>query len=146
MIHHLVDHRSGRDLGGQRVPVQLGGEALPYQRWKIANQKWAECGIRGSSLRPQTLAEVQLGIGQQYGQFRRGETCSLGFAFQQRVGVRQCLQAPVQSGHLLEVSEIAGVYIEHGRRQRDAVDQRLVLVDVVGQHQSADIIGHVSQH
>ena len=104
-----------------------------------------ERGVVGTVLGEEPLGAAQLRVGQQHRQFGNGEPGFGGTALGDSFGIGKGFERAVETGRLLEVGDIAGVDVEHRGREVHRVDERAVLSDVVAQHVSRDVGGHLRE-
>ena len=144
-IHDVVHDARGDDLPSKRVQVDRRGEPFDEQRREVAVEDTTH-GCLVDVFGQELLGERELGVGHDDGQFWRGEPCALRLSFEERVGVGERLEVSVEPRCPLEVTQVSGVRVEHGGCQGHGIDERLVLIDVVGEDEGGHVVGHLGEH
>ncbi len=141
-IDEAVDERGRDDLAAQAMLFERIGELLHRGGGKIAREHRGEGRIVGQVARHDLRIEVELGIGQQHGEFGPRQALGLVFQLLKLAVARQELHRAVQAPAPLQVAHVAamGVEIAHGAALRDGERQRLVVV--VFQHMRRHVVGH----
>ena len=142
VVDHLVGQRRGDDLAAQTVLADLVGVAVGQLVGEVAEQEPVAPRIFGQVALDELTGEEVLGVGEQHRELGRREPLPLGFAAGDVLVGGQRLDLAVDQPFAFEPVQVPLVDIDQRRCLHHGVDERLVLADVVGQDQLADLVGH----
>ncbi|CAH0326415.1 hypothetical protein SRABI128_05320 [Microbacterium sp. Bi128] len=144
-VDHVVGNHCRDDLPAQRVGVQFGVEPLPQLLREVGPQRHAEPRVIGEVAVAQSGGKFDLGVGGQDRQLRGGQPLALFQALAQRVRGGQGLEVPLEVRRLFQPVHQPFVARAPFGDPHPVVEEKDVLVDVVLEHQPADLVGHGSQ-
>ena len=134
----------GNDFAPQPVGAHLRFE-LPQRFGKIPLQRLGEGGIVWRFRSDQCIEQVDLGVGDQLGEFGAREPKAARAQRRDFRGRRQPLNAARQFSRRFQALDETLVAVEIGDGTDLRQRKRTGLLVIVGQHQRADIVGHRSE-
>ena len=144
-VHHVVDDGGGDDLPVQPVVAHPARVALPQRRREVADQDLLQVRVVGQPAGQHLLGRRDLGVGEQDGELGDGQAGARRPPLGDLPVAGQHLQPPPDQPVALQLADVAGVHVEHAGVLGAGGGQGPVLLVVVGQHQRADLVGHLVQ-